>query len=204
MVSKPQNHPTRRLDTRTCGHLVEPEGNRPRARWGPMVGPRGSPGRKKNIFSKVVPTPLGMLKQVILGCIEPVVACFGPRKSLECLENGPFRDQKWVKNGSKTHFSKSDLGPFGMLKQAFLANFEPVVTHCGPCKIPKCLEIGLFWDQKWVKNGSKTCFANKQQATSNKQQKARHRSVLAIAPSHRLGLDSTLAILEPRWCPCPI
>ena len=42
--------------------------------------------------------------------------------------------------------------------------------------------------------------ANKQ--ASNKQ--ARHHSVLAIAPSPRLGLDSTLAILEPRWCPCQI
>ena len=42
--------------------------------------------------------------------------------------------------------------------------------------------------------------ANKQQ----QQQQARHRSVLAIAPSHRLGLDSTLAILEPRWWPCQI
>ena len=42
--------------------------------------------------------------------------------------------------------------------------------------------------------------ANKQQ----QQQQARHHSVLAIGPSHRLGLDSTLAILEPRWCPCQI
>ena len=39
--------------------------------------------------------------------------------------------------------------------------------------------------------------ANKQQATSNKQQQARLRAVLAIAPSQRLGPDSTLAILEP-------
>ena len=45
--------------------------------------------------------------------------------------------------------------------------------------------------------------ANKQQATSNnKQQQARLRAVLAIAPSQSLGPDSTLAILEPRWCPC--
>ena len=28
--------------------------------------------------------------------------------------------------------------------------------------------------------------------------------MLANAPSHRLGLESTLAILEPRWCPCQI
>ena len=46
-----------------------------------------------------------------------------------------------------------------MLKQVVLAHFEPVVTRFGPWKIPKCLEIGLFWDYKWVKNGSKTCFS---------------------------------------------
>ena len=44
---------------------------------------------------------------------------------------------------------------------------------------------------------------NKQQATtSNKQQQARLRAVLAIAPSQRLGPDSTLAILEPGRWPC--
>ena len=90
------------------------------------------PGAKKIIFSKVVPRPLGMLKQVFLGRFEPVVAHFGTRKIPKCLENGPFWDQKWVKNGSKTHFSKSDPGPFGMLKQLVLAHFEPVGAHFGP------------------------------------------------------------------------
>ena len=46
-----------------------------------------------------------------------------------------------------------------MLKQVFFASFEPVVTRFGPWKIPKYLENGLFWDQKWVKIGSKTCFS---------------------------------------------
>ena len=47
--------------------------------------------------------------------------------------------------------------------------------------------------------------ANKQQATSNnKQQQAHLRAVLAIARSKGLGPDSTLAILEPTWCPCQI
>ena len=117
------------------------------------------PRAKKIIFSKLVPRPLGMLEQVSLGRFEPVVACFGPRKIPKCLENGPFWEQKWVKNGSKTCFSKSDPGPFGMLTQVVLAHFERVGTHYGPCKIPKCLEIGPFWDQKWVKNVSKTCFS---------------------------------------------
>ena len=41
-----------------------------------------------------------------------------------------------------------------MLKQVFLARFEPMVTRFGPWKTPYCLEDGSFWDQKWVKNGS--------------------------------------------------
>ena len=117
------------------------------------------PGAKKIIFSKVVPRPLGMLKQVFLGRLEPVVARFGPWKFPKCLENGPFWDQQWVKNGSKSCFSKSDPGPLGMLKQVFSAHFEPVVTCFGPWKIPKCPENWSFWDQKWVKNGSKRHFS---------------------------------------------
>ena len=99
-----------------------------------------------------------MLKQVFLGRFERVVARFGPWKIPKCLENGPFWDQKWIKNGSKMCFSKSGPGPFGMLKQVFLARFEPVVALFGPRKIPKCLENGSFWDQKWVKNGSNKAF----------------------------------------------
>ena len=100
-----------------------------------------------------------MLKQVFLARFEPVVARFGAWKIPKCLENGPFRDQNGVKNGSKMHFSKSDPGPFVMLKQVFLAHFEPMVTRFGPWKVPKCPENGLLWDQKWVKNASKTRFS---------------------------------------------
>ena len=83
-------------------------------------------GAKKMIFSKVVPRPLGMLKQVVLAHFEPVGARFGPWKIPKCLQSGPFWDQKWVKNGSKMCFSKSDPGLFGMLQQVFLANLEPI------------------------------------------------------------------------------
>ena len=110
------------------------------------------------IFSKVVPKPLGMLKQVFLGRFEPVVARFGPWKIPKCLENGPFRDQQCVKNGSKPRFSKKDPGPSMMLKQVVLAHFEPVATGFRSWKISKCLENGPFWDQKWVENGSKMSF----------------------------------------------
>ena len=149
------------------------ETHRPPYQWslgaagGPVspctVGANGGstrvPGAKKMIFSKVVPRPLGMLEQVFLGHFKPVVAHFGPWKIPKCLENGPFWDQQWVKNGSKTRLSKNDPGPFMMLKQVVLANFEPVATGFGPRKIPKCLENGSCWDQKWVKNGSTICFS---------------------------------------------
>ena len=74
------------------------------------------PTAKKTNFFKVVPGPLGMLKQVFLGRFEPVVARFGPWNIPKCLENGSFWDQKWVKNGSKTRFCKIDRGPFRVLK----------------------------------------------------------------------------------------
>ena len=94
-----------------------------------------------------------MFREVFLGRFEPVVVRFGPRKIPKCLENGPFWDQKWVKNGSKTCFSKSDPGPFGMLKQVVWTHFEPVVPRFGPQKIPKCLKKGLVHHQKWLKTG---------------------------------------------------
>ena len=71
---------------------------------------------------------------------EPMVMCFGPWKIPKCLENGPFHDQKRVKNGSQTHISRRYPVPFGMLKQVFLAQFEPEVARFGPWKVPKCLE----------------------------------------------------------------
>ena len=149
------------------------ETGRPRYQWslgaagGPAsprtVGANGGstrvPRAKKMIFSKVVPRPLGMLKQVFLGRFEPVVARFGPWKIPKCLENGLCWDQQWVKNGSKTCFSKNDPGPFMMLKQVVLAHFEPVARGFDSWKIPQCLESGPFWDQKWVKKGAKTRFS---------------------------------------------
>ena len=99
-----------------------------------------------------------MLKHVFLDHFVPVVTRFGPWRIPKCLENGPFWDEKWVKNGSKTRFSKSDLGPFGMLKEVFSAHFDPVQTPSGPWKIPKCLKNGSCWTKKGSKMGQKRIF----------------------------------------------
>ena len=85
-----------------------------------------------------------MLKQVFLAHFEPVVTRYGPWKIPKCLENGPFWDQKWVPNGSKMRFSKSDPGPFGMLRQVFLPYFGPIGTGFGPWKPQYSLKRGRF------------------------------------------------------------
>ena len=68
-------------------------------------------------FLKNDPRPCVMLRQVFLHCFELVVAHFGPPKIPKCLEDALFWDQKWVKNGSKTHFSKTHPRPFGVHKR---------------------------------------------------------------------------------------
>ena len=60
--------------------------------------------------------------------------------------------QQGPPGAKKMTFFKTDPGPYGMPKQVFLARFELVVARFGPPKIPKCLDNGLFWDKKWVKN----------------------------------------------------
>ena len=81
-------------------------------------------------FLKNDPRPCATLKQVCLDRFELVVAHFGPPKIPKCLENGLFWDQKWVKNGSKTHFSKPHPRPFGVHKRV-KAHFQPILGHFG-------------------------------------------------------------------------
>ena len=64
---------------------------------------------------------------------------------------GPMVGQRGPR-GEKMIFYKVVPRPPGMLKQVFLARFEPVVPRFGLPKIPRCLEKGPFWDQRWVKN----------------------------------------------------
>ena len=68
-------------------------------------------------FLKNDPTQCATLKQMVWDCFELVVAHFGPPKIPKCLENWLFWDKKWVKNGSKTHFSKPHPKPFGVHKR---------------------------------------------------------------------------------------
>ena len=88
----------------------------------------------------------------VLSSWWPVLALL---KSQNALKKGCFG----TKNGSKMCFSKNDPRPFGVHKQVKSAHLEPIASHFGHSKVTKCLENGLFCDQKWVKNASKMCFS---------------------------------------------
>ena len=83
----------------------------------PHTGSTGCSRGKKMIFLKNHLRPCATLKQVFLDCFDLVVAHFDPPRIPKCLEYGLFWDQKWVKNRSKTHFSKPHPRPFGVHKQ---------------------------------------------------------------------------------------
>ena len=55
-------------------------------------------------------------------------------------------------------FSKNIIDDMECQNNCFFARFELVVARFRPPTIPKCLENGLFWDKKRVKNGSKMGF----------------------------------------------
>ena len=128
-----------------------------------IVGANGGstrvPRAQKRFVSKLFLDHLGCSNK----CVWPVLSLWwrvlGHGKSQNALKMRRFETNNGSKMGQKMHFYKSDLGPFVMLKQLVSAHFEPVVTCFRPWKIPKCLEIRLFWDRKWLKNGSKTRFS---------------------------------------------
>ena len=56
-------------------------------------------------------------------------------------------------------FLQKVIGPFGMLKQVFLATFEAVVTRLGPGKYQTSLKMGHFGTHDGSKKGQKRIFA---------------------------------------------
>ena len=93
----------------------------------------------KILFSRFVPRPLGVLKQVFLARFEPMVARNDAPQSQKALKMGFWvteKGQKWVKKC----FSRMITKPFGVHKQVKWARFEPIVSDFGVSKVTKCLE----------------------------------------------------------------
>ena len=115
---------------------------------------------QKCVFPKIILDHLGCTNKWNEPILSPLQAIFAPPKSQNALKMGCFGTKNQSKmDQKKMCFSKNDPRPFGVHKKVEWALFEPIATHFGHSKVTKCLENGLFWDQKWVKNGSKMCFS---------------------------------------------
>ena len=88
-------------------------------RVGANSGSTRVPGAKKIIFSKVVPRPPWMLKQVFLARFELVVGRFGPWKMPKCFKMGRFGTKNESKMGQKHVFPKVILDHFGCSNKCF-------------------------------------------------------------------------------------
>ena len=117
VVSTPQNCPKRTPRPQYLGPLGCGKLQAQAQTGGCPNGSTGSSRGKKMTFLQNDPRPCATLKHMFLDRFELVVAHFGPPKIPKCLENGLFWDQKWVQNGSKTHFSKPHPRPFGVHKR---------------------------------------------------------------------------------------
>ena len=119
VVSTPRNGPTRRVDPRTSGHLVQSEGSPARARRGPTVGPPGSPGRKKSFFPKLFPDHLGCSNTCFWPGLSPWWRVLGHGKSQNALKMGRFKTKNASKMGQKRVFPKVILDHFGCSNKCF-------------------------------------------------------------------------------------
>ena len=85
----------------------------------------------KNAFFQSHPELCGMLKQVSIAHIEPMVTPFWAWKIPKCLNMGSFGYQKWVKNRSKMCVSNVIWNHSGCSNKYF----EHVVMRFAPWKI---------------------------------------------------------------------
>ena len=56
-------------------------------------------------------------------------------------------------------FPKDSFGLFGVHKRVGWAHFEPMLSNFGFSQGRKGLESGVFWEHKWLQNGSKPWFS---------------------------------------------
>ena len=117
------------------------------------------PGAKKMIFFKVVPRPLGMLKQVFLARFEPVVARFGPRKSQNALKMGHFGTKSGSKMGQKGLYSKVIVAHLGCPNKCFWPVLSPLWRVLGHGKSQNALKMGRFGTKSGSKMGQKRLFS---------------------------------------------
>ena len=106
---------------------------------------------QKRVFSQMILDHLGCTNKRNEPIWSPLQAILATPKSQNALKMGCFGTKNGSKMDPKCVFSQMILTIWG----AQTSEMSPFRAHCkpfGPSKVTRCLENGLFWDQKWVKN----------------------------------------------------
>ena len=91
----------------------------------------GSKGIENLIFQRYLWTIWGAHTSE-MGPLWPILSNFGHSQVRRSLENGPIRDHKWLKYGSKSPFFKNDPSPIVVPKRMSRAHFEPILSRSNP------------------------------------------------------------------------
>ena len=158
MVSKPENRPTRHVDPRTSGHLVQPEGRPAHAQWGPTVGPPGSPGRKKSFFPKLFLDHLGCSNKCFWAILSPWWRVLGHGKSQNALKMSRFGTKNGSKMGQKRVFPKVILDHLGCSNKWFKPILSLWRRVLAPGNSQNALKMGHFGTKNGSKMGQKSVF----------------------------------------------
>ena len=158
MVSTPQNRPTRHVDPRSSGQLVQPGGRPAHTEWGPTVGPQGCPGRKKSFFPKLFLDHLGCSNKCFWAILSPWWRVLGHGKSQSALKMSRFGTNNGSKMGQKRVFPKVILDHLGCSKQWFQPILSPWLRVLDPGNSQNALKMGHFGPENGSKMGQKRVF----------------------------------------------
>ena len=147
----------RRLDSRTSGHLVEPERSTARA-VGANSGSTGVPGRKKSFFPKLFPDHLGCSSKCFWAILSPWWRVMGHGKSQNALTMGCFKTKNGSKMGQKRNFPKVIMDHSGCSNKCFQPTLSPRSRVLAHGKGKNALKMGRCGTENGSKMGQKRVF----------------------------------------------
>ena len=118
-------------------------------------GPKMAQNGSKMTSPKMDWESIGNILGPFWNHFEAFLTTFEPTNGPNYNGNGPFRDQKRVKKGSKMTLFKMHWEPIGNILGPFLNHFEAFLTMSEPADGPNYNGNGPIRDQKRVQKGSK-------------------------------------------------
>ena len=110
---------------------------------------------QKCVFPKTIVDHLGSTNKCNEPFLSPLQAFLATPQSQNALKMGCFETKNQSKMDQKCVCPRMFLDYLGCKNKWN----EPILSNFGPSQGRKCLENGLMWDHKWLKNGSNPWFS---------------------------------------------